>query len=81
MEGLLAASERGRVMASFKFFLIGTNEAPVMEVPFANLQELNKHMQCNRFIEGCIMDISGEEITCGALLPICRIQMVVEVLD
>lgn len=65
-------------MSRFKFFLIGTNEAPVLELPVVDLHELHQKMQRSRFVEGRMVEINGEFNSRDVLIPINRIQMVAE---
>jgi len=62
-------------MATFRFFLIGAQQAPVVEVDAANVRELAAYMAANRFIEGQVVD-AGEPF--GVLIATSRIQMVSE---
>lgn len=65
-------------MARFKFFLIGTNESPVLEMEAATLRQLNEDLSRNRFIEGQMVEINGHGEDRGVLIPTARIQLVVE---
>jgi hypothetical protein len=65
-------------MALYKFFLIGTNEAPVVEVEVDTLRELGESAIRNRFIEGRMVEIDGQARACAVLIPTARIQLVVE---
>jgi hypothetical protein len=80
VEGLLAAAEGG-VMARFKFFLIGTTEAPVVEVEADSLRDLGEMAMRHRFVEGRMVEINGEGASCGVLIPTGRVQMIAEVDD
>ena len=65
-------------MARFKLFIVGTTEAPVVEVPASNLLELNDLATRNRFIEGHMVEINGGGASCGVSIPVCRIQLIAE---
>lgn len=65
-------------MARFKFFLIGTNEAPVLEMEATSLRALNEDLSRNRFIEGHMVEINGGGADCGVLIPTARIQLIAE---
>lgn len=65
-------------MARFKFFLIGTNEAPVLETDAASLSQLNLALSHSRFIEARMIEIDGHATDCGVLIPTARIQFVAE---
>lgn len=65
-------------MAAFKFFLVGTNEAPVLEVEADTLAQLSEIAARSRFIEGRMVEVDGEGVSCGALIPVSRIQLIAE---
>jgi len=65
-------------MARFKFFLIGTNEAPVLEMEATSLRQLNEDVSRNRFIEGHMVEINGRGEDRGVLIPTARIQFIAE---
>lgn len=50
---------RGVRLALFKFFLVGSSEAPVLEVPFNHLSDLHDAMAKSRFVEGRMVEIMG----------------------
>jgi hypothetical protein len=77
VEGLLAAAEVG-VMRTYKFFMIGTTEAPVLEVDAADLVELGEMAMRSRFVVGRMVEINGDGASCGVLIPTSRIQLVAE---
>lgn len=63
-------------MATFRFFLVGAQQALVVEVDAANARELAAYMAANRFIEGQVID-AGEQF--GILIATSRVQMIAEV--
>lgn len=65
-------------MALFKFFLIGSAETPILDVPFEHLNELHCAMERSRFVEGRMVEVNGEPVSCGVLIPMGRIQMIAE---
>lgn len=65
-------------MAVFRFHLIGTTQAPIIEVAHADLRELNDAIERRRFAEGKMIEIDGRIVECGVLIPINRIQMISE---
>jgi hypothetical protein len=77
VEGILAAQEGG-LMARFKFFLVGTTEAPVLEVEADTLRELGEMATRHRFVEGRMIEINGEGAAVGVLIPTSRIQLIAE---
>ena len=66
-------------MARFRLFLMGTTQAPVLDVVASNLYELNKAMEHRRFLEGQMVEIDGCGVNCGVLIPTSRIQMISEI--
>ena len=69
---------RGKFVALFKFFMTGTSEAPVLDLPVNNLSELHAHANRARFLEGEMVEIDGRGVSCRVLIPVSRIQMVAE---
>lgn len=65
-------------MARFKFFLVGTTEAPVLEVEADTLRELGEMATRHRFVEGRMIEINGEGAAVGVLIPTSRIQLIAE---
>jgi hypothetical protein len=65
-------------MARFKFFLIGTTEAPILEVEADTLRQLGEMAMRNRFIEGHMVEINGDGASCGVLIPTARVQLIAE---
>lgn len=65
-------------MALFKFFLVGSSEAPVLEVPFDHLSDLHHAMARSRFVEGRMVEINSNATSCGVLIPMGRIQLIAE---
>lgn len=78
MGGLLAAAE-GRLMARFKFYLIGSSDAPVLDVEAADLRELNQQMSRSRFVEGHMTEADADGVLQGVLIATGRIQLVMEI--
>lgn len=66
-------------MATFRFFLVGTSQSPIVEVEHANLQDLHATIECRRFLLGKMTEIDGYDVGCGVLIPINRIQMISEI--
>lgn len=64
-------------MARFKFYMVGTSDTPALELPFANVRELNEVITRSRFIKGH-MQVSEDGERCGVLVPTARIQLVME---
>jgi len=65
-------------MARFKFYLIGSSDAPVLDVEAADLRELNETISRNRFIEGHMTEPDGDGVLHGVLIATCRIQLIME---
>jgi hypothetical protein len=66
-------------MARFRFFLMGSSQAPIVEIPVADLGQLGEMVRFNRFLEGRIVDCLDEEDACPVLIPVSRVQMITEV--
>ncbi|MBB4096971.1 hypothetical protein [Sphingomonas kyeonggiensis] len=66
-------------MARFKFFLIGSTDAPVLDVEAIDLAELHALMSRERFIAGHMADPDTDGIFSGVLVPISRVQFVMEI--
>jgi len=66
-------------MARFRFFMVGTTQAPVLEVAANDLFELNQTIGRRRFLEGQMVEIDGCGVDCGVLIPTSRIQMICEI--
>jgi len=65
-------------MARFKFYLIGSCDAPVLDVEAADLRELHRQMSCDRFIEGHTTQADADGVLPGVLIATSRIQLVME---
>ena len=65
-------------MARFMFALVGTSQAPVLELPVASVAELKAAISRARFIDGVMVEIDGQGVHCPVLIPACRIQMIME---
>lgn len=70
--------EGGVKLAQFKFFMVGSAEAPILEVPFDRLSDLHDAMVRTRFVEGRMVEINGHATSCGVLIPMGRIQLIAE---
>jgi hypothetical protein len=66
-------------MARFKFYLIGSCDAPVLDVAVADLHELNAQMSCNRFVEGHMTEVDADGVLQGVLIATSRVQLVMDV--
>jgi hypothetical protein len=65
-------------MARFKFYLIGSSDAPVLDVEAADLRELNQQMSSCRFIEGHMAEGDVDGVLAGMLIATSRVQLVME---
>ena len=65
-------------MARFKFYLIGSSDAPVLDVEASDLRALNEQVSRNRFIEGHMSQPDGDGVLAGVLVSTSRIQFVME---
>lgn len=69
------------MMAKFRFCLIGTPQAPVLEIDVGNISELHHWISRARFIEGRMIRIDGEPTDCPVLIPTNRVQMIFEIAE
>ena len=65
-------------MARFKFCLIGSSQAPVLELPMADVSELHDALSVSKYVEGRMVEIDGQATCCPVLIPTNRILMVME---
>ena len=77
MEGLLAAAECP-LMARFKICMMGTAQAPILELDARDVAELHHSLGRARFVEGRMVEIDGGGADCVVLIPLNRIQMIFE---
>lgn len=75
------AQSKGRMMAKFKFCLTGSPQMPIVEVDATDLHHLHQLMDRSRFVEGRMVEVDGEGATAGVLIPVSRIQFILEVDD
>lgn len=60
------------------FSLIGTPQTPVLELPVYNAAELNAAIARARFVDGMMVEIDGQPVNVPVLIPVSRIQMIME---
>jgi hypothetical protein len=65
-------------MARFKFYLIGSSDAPVLDVEAADLRALNHQMSSCRFIEGHMAEADTNGVLAGILIATSRVQLVMD---
>jgi hypothetical protein len=65
-------------MPTYKFFMIGTTEAPILEVEAADLVELGEMAVRSRFVIGRMIEVDGEGTAVSVLIPTARIQLIAE---
>lgn len=65
-------------MSRYRFVMIGSAQAPIVEVGVSCLSDLAAQASCSRWIEGEIVEVDGEAVSHRVLLPTGRIQMVVD---
>jgi len=66
-------------MTQFCFTLIGTNLPLVMDVEASDLSAVADTLCTDRFIRGDVVSDAG--VLTRALIPVCRIQFVAEVVE
>ncbi len=66
-------------MARYKFFLMGSRDAPIVEVAAETIRDLQMDLTHNRFIEGRMGEIDEAGSSCGVLISCARVQFVTEV--
>lgn len=66
-------------MARYKFFLMGSRDAPVVEVAADTISDLKIDLSRNRFIEGRMVEIDEAGSSCGVLISCARVQLVREI--
>lgn len=77
MERILAEA-KGRMMATFRVFLVGNNQPLEVDIPVAGISELGEQVSCSRFIRGTMTKPDEEGVMSGVLIAASRIQLVVE---
>lgn len=65
-------------MASFKFFLVGSTQAPILDVEASDLVELGEDLCHTRFLLARTSEVDGAPYACRVLVPVSRIQMILE---
>jgi hypothetical protein len=68
-------------MGQFRIFLSGCAEGVPLEVPASSVHEIERIVGSTRFLAGELIDVPDEDGVCSnraALIPISRIQMIVE---
>jgi hypothetical protein len=65
-------------MTRFMFSLVGTSQTPILELPVYSAAQLNAAISRARFIDGMMVQIDGEVVNVPVLIPVSRIQMIME---
>ena len=65
-------------MGLFRFHLIGSSQAPVLEVAANSVGELNEIVSRQRLMEARMTEPDGDGVLAGVLIATSRIQCVVE---
>jgi hypothetical protein len=68
-------------MARFMFALVGTPQRPVLDLPESDLGELQHSLGAARFIGGRMVQIDGGAVDTIVLIPVSRIQMIMELTE
>ena len=64
------------MMARFKFCLVGSPQAPVLELPVEDLTHLHARLAAAKFVEGRMVAIDDNATNCDVLIPTSRILMI-----
>ena len=78
MEGLLAASEGSRVMASFTIHLMGQATPITLDLPLASVDQLAEQAGQTRYLIGHLSEADGEGVCRRVMVATSRIQCAVE---
>lgn len=68
-------------MGQFTVFLTGCSEGMPVEMPACSIHEVERLIGASRFVAGELIDFPDERGVCtnkAALIPLSRIQMIVE---
>jgi hypothetical protein len=68
-------------VGQFKIYLSGRTESVPLEVPVTSVHEIERIVGAARFLAGELIDVPDEDGVCSnraALIPISRIQMIME---
>lgn len=60
--------------------MIGSTQNPVIETNHDNLSILLNSLNSLRFVEGRLLDYDNDVCGCGVLVPVGRIQLILEVI-
>lgn len=66
-------------MTRFKFCLMGSAQAPVLELALADLSALHAALLRSKYVEGRMVEVGGEATELPVLIPTGRILLVMEV--
>ena len=78
MEGLLAASEGGRVVATFTIHLMGQATPITLDLPIRDVDELAEQACQTRFLIGHLASCDEEGVCRRVMVATSRIQCAVE---
>lgn len=65
-------------MTRFKFALIGSPQAPIVEIDVSGIDELCAYMTRVRFVTGRMVEIDCDGADAAVIIPVSRIQFVTE---
>ena len=65
-------------VSRFKFCLVGSPQAPVLELEAADVHDLMRWLGRSRYIPGHMVEIDGQATDCSVLIPAARIQIIME---
>ena len=65
-------------MSRFMLHLIGSSRPALIEVDVRDMDELTETLMRTRYLRAQMLDEDGMEQGAGALIPTCRVHLVVE---
>lgn len=78
MEGLLAAPEDGRLMASYLVHLMGQREPAHIDLPFDGVDQLAAEASRAKFLIGHMTNADEDGVCRRVMIATCRIECAVE---
>jgi hypothetical protein len=63
-------------MGRFKLCLVGSHQAPILEIGVSGIGELHDQLERSRHVLGRMVEIDGELTDVPVLIPLNRVQMI-----